>query len=268
MKKGFRLAAVVLMAHIVMVSHGFRSLGFRCVGGHVSGRNSRFMTRVVRNLFKSVEDMSPNSSNMNENGKNICGDSSASSLQLIGYKNTQKKVDLNKEYLVQSTSILLSILNVPEFKVDIWFCSESKIRQLNWQYRNVNKSTDVLSFPANDFLSPEEFDPDDPSLEFEKHLGDIVISPKYVERACERDALLNDQGKLHRSDDRGCYREMKHIFSAHERIPLLLIHGLLHLLGYDHEGEEEWIDMTKKEAEVLQKFRQAWQLRNMVFNHS
>ena len=180
---------------------------------------------------------------------------------LIGYKNTQKKVALDKEEIMNATSILMSILYVQDFQVDIWFCSEAKIRELNQEWRNVNKSTDVLSFPVNDFLSPEIFDPDDPTLQFEKHLGDIVIAPSYVKRACLKDLALKSIGKLDRSEEKGCYREMGNVFDVQGRILLLIIHGLLHLLGHDHESEKEWVVMTNREDDVLQKLRQASQLR-------
>lgn len=46
---------------------------------------------------------------------------------------------------------------------------------------------------------------------------------------------------------------MSTIFDTNERIILLLVHGMIHLLGYDHENEKDWFLMTKKENEVLQK---------------
>jgi rRNA maturation RNase YbeY len=57
---------------------------------------------------------------------------------------------------------------------------------MNEEWRDVSKSTDVLSFPANDFESPGVFS-EDSSLQFEKHLGDLVVSPAYVMRQCKRD---------------------------------------------------------------------------------
>ena len=52
-------------------------------------------------------------------------------LDLVGYKNTQKNILLDRDVLVKSTSMLMGILGVSDFKVDIWFCSESKIRHMN-----------------------------------------------------------------------------------------------------------------------------------------
>lgn len=182
-------------------------------------------------------------------------------LDLVGYKNTQKNILLDRDVLVKSTSMLMGILGVSDFKVDIWFCSESKIRHMNKEWRGVNSSTDVLSFPANEFIEAEVFDPYDPTLEFEKHLGDIVIAPNYVRRACKNDIELRKKGVLVRDEDKGCYKELGYTFDMEKRLPLLIIHGLLHLLGHDHESEKEWLLMTSREMEVIEEFRQTWSTR-------
>ena len=94
-------------------------------------------------------------------------------------------------------------------------------------------------------------------MALEKHLGDIVIAPGYVKSACDHDRVLNMKGKLNRVKEKGCYREMGNVFTVEERIPLLLIHGLLHLLGHDHESDIQWLLMTNRELEVLHEFRKA-----------
>jgi len=142
------------------------------------------------------------------------------------------------------------VLGVSDFQVDIWFCSDSKIRELNGDWRGKSKATDVLSFPANDFTAPGVFDFDgDPTIQFEKHLGDIVISPAYVQRQCEREK--NEPTAI--SEDRGVSLAMSSTYSLDGRIALLLVHGMVHLLGYDHETDRDWKLMTKKEDEVLEK---------------
>lgn len=80
----------------------------------------------------------------------------------------------------------LFITQVPHFQVDVWFCSDKKIGQMNGEWRQKSKPTDILSFPANDFESPGVF-ADDPSLEFQKHLGDLVVAPQYVMKQCSLD---------------------------------------------------------------------------------
>lgn len=58
------------------------------------------------------------------------------------------------------------------------------------------------------------------------------------------------------ASDAGCSRAMATIFTVQERVPLLLIHSLLHLLGYDHESDSEWALMTQKEDELIARFRE------------
>lgn len=59
---------------------------------------------------------------------------------------------------------------------------------MNGEWRQKTKATDILSFPANDFESPGVF-ADDPSIEFQKHLGDLVVAPNYVMKQCETDQI-------------------------------------------------------------------------------
>lgn len=92
---------------------------------------------------------------------------------------------------------------------------DSEIQTLNRQYRGKNQPTDVLSFPLADELQP--------SL-----LGDVVISVETAARQAQR---------------RG--------HSLREELQTLLIHGILHLLGYDHEvSRSEAVRMQRKEREV------------------
>lgn len=93
------------------------------------------------------------------------------------------------------------------------------MKGLNRRFRSVDSTTDVLSFPLEENIGQG----------FEGELGDIVISgPRAERQAAEYGA------------------------SVHDEIMRLLIHGLLHLLGYDHEtGPQERKRMKKKEKELL-----------------
>lgn len=57
--------------------------------------------------------------------------------------------------------------------------------------------------------------------------------------------------------DAGVNRRMAEVFTLEERIPLLLIHSILHLLGYDHETDADWELMTARETEVMEKYYEA-----------
>ena len=168
---------------------------------------------------------------------------SASSAELLAlgrdttsFKNTQnlamkKKHPINAAVVKEQVAWIKLFLGVSDFQVDVWFCSDAKMMQLNGEWRNKRKSTDILSFPANEFTAPLVFE-DDPALEFEKHLGDLVVSPAYVMRQCARDEADFAQGLLDDDEDAGVSKAMSTVFSLDERVPLLLVHGLLHLVGY------------------------------------
>lgn len=118
---------------------------------------------------------------------------------------------------------LLKRLNVQDYRVSIALVDDAEIAKLNERYRQKPKPTNVLSFPSG--FSTE--------IPFEilpvKELGDIVISLETAAREA---------------------REYGQTFAF--RMRWLLIHGLLHLLGYDHErGPKDEEDMQKKEQELL-----------------
>lgn len=96
------------------------------------------------------------------------------------------------------------------------------LRELNLRHRQVDAPTDVLSFPADEgeaFPTPEG----EP-----RYLGDIVVSVESVERQAAEAGLL-------------AWEELAHV----------VLHGLLHLLGYDHEEAEEEAVMKAREEAVL-----------------
>lgn len=117
---------------------------------------------------------------------------------------------------------------VSPYEVSLVFTDSETVQRLNRDYRGVDESTDVLAFymlPQHgadaDFVSP----PDDIT-----HLGEVIISyPKAEEQA----------------------KEQGH--STEQELTLLIIHGILHLLGYDHEKPEEEAKMKAREKELLER---------------
>ncbi len=118
---------------------------------------------------------------------------------------------------------MLRSIGIPDAELSILFVGDRAMRSLNRRYRRKDKTTDVLSFPLRD----DQFTHIQPAL-----LGDIVISVP----AARRQAA-----------------EAGHSFLR--EIDILLIHGLLHLLGYDHEKNEgEARRMKRKEIRLLGTF--------------
>lgn len=106
--------------------------------------------------------------------------------------------------------------------VTILLTDDEYIRALNLQYRDEDASTDVLSFPAGDPLPGSEH-----LLEY---LGDIAISVETAERQAA--------AKGH---------------SLGAELQLLAVHGVLHLLGYDHTDEQQKAEMWAAQAAILGK---------------
>lgn len=114
--------------------------------------------------------------------------------------------------------------------VSVSFQDEQHIKELNNEFRNVDKATDVLSFPMLDINYPEkisdythEADPDG-SL----NLGDIVICPKIAKQQAEY-----------------------YNHSIKREVCFLALHGFLHLMGYDHIEQEDEEVMTKTSEKIL-----------------
>lgn len=112
-------------------------------------------------------------------------------------------------------------------EVSVNFVTDEEIRVLNRDYRGIDRPTDVLSFECDgegDMPVPEE-------EEAPYELGDIVIAPDVAERQTEEyGTALTDE------------------------LSLLLVHGLLHLCGYDHMVDEEAEAMEARERELLSEF--------------
>ena len=111
-------------------------------------------------------------------------------------------------------------------QVSVTFTDNEGIRQLNSQYRGIDKETDVLSFPLLSFEETEEPPMDEPEV----MLGDIVLSLEKTEAQAE---------------------EFGHSFER--EAAFLSVHSMLHLLGYDHvDSEEDDREMRRRQREILE----------------
>ena len=123
-------------------------------------------------------------------------------------------------------------LRVAKFKkpteISLVITGERRIRSLNKKYRKIDKITDVLSFGFADRLhSPTAVGTMEPTTEI-LYLGEIFICyPQAVKQAKQKNNTLKKE------------------------IAILLIHGILHLLGYDHRGDYENSEMKVLEKKIL-----------------
>ena len=137
--------------------------------------------------------------------------------------NNQRKFKLEWSEFREFAECAINLIPETENKsATIAFVSDRKMRELNVNFRGVTSTTDVLSFP----FTADEYD-----LET-NNLGDIIIS---VEQA-ERQAQEND-------------------LTIENEIKQLILHGVLHLCGYDHETDSG--EMNRRELE-LRELLEIW----------
>lgn len=117
----------------------------------------------------------------------------------------------------------------PNCEVSISFLFDDDIQTLNEQYRQINEPTDVLSFPIEQSLKDKTgtFDLNIPLL-----LGDIIVS---IDHAIEQAEQYGH--------------------SLKREISFLIVHGLLHLLGYTHDTDENEKEMFQKQDKILGAFK-------------
>jgi probable rRNA maturation factor len=135
-------------------------------------------------------------------------------LMKIQIENKQTKIKIQRRKIRSTVLKILKIMNCANKELSISFVDDNAIKQLNNQYLQRDSSTNVLSFS----LQEGEYVNINPDI-----LGDIVISAE----TAQRDAAIGD-------------------LSLSEEIDFLIIHGVLHLLGFNHENT------TKSQTTIMQ----------------
>lgn len=153
--------------------------------------------------------------------------------------NNELEEELDKNYMDIINKVIAESLEQEgcpyEVEISVTITDNDKIKEINREYRNMDKPTDVLSFPLIDFNTPSNFDEieEDNDEWFdldtgELMLGDIIIS---LERAKQQ------------------AQEYGH--SVEREIGFLTAHSMLHLMGYDHMIQEEEQVMLSKQKQIL-----------------
>ena len=137
--------------------------------------------------------------------------------------------EIPAEYIEIINKVTLESLKYEEFseecEISLSFVTDDEIREINSQFRKIDSSTDVLSFPLLTFEEEEIIDKNEND---EIVLGDIIISIDTAKRQAE---------------------EYEH--SLEREIAFLTVHSMLHLLGYDHMEKDEEEEMFSKQKEIL-----------------
>ena len=126
--------------------------------------------------------------------------------------NRQRRLQLDMEAWSNFATSALNAIGKSESSATIAFVSDKRIRELNHQFRGIDKATDVLSFPAEEELN----------------LGDVAVSVETAATQARENGLTLDQ-----------------------EIAQLILHGLLHLSGYDHETDNG--EMNRLELRLRRK---------------
>ena len=138
-----------------------------------------------------------------------------------------------RNFVEKSVNQTLKILRNSNLKtyVSVFLTSNKEIRKINSEFRNINKATNVLSFPQNDQRM---------MIDREKYLilGDIIIS---------LEKILTESKRQKKS----FYVHLLH----------MIVHSMLHLYGYDHTNNKESDIMEKKEKDILNELFQRKNLK-------
>ena len=133
---------------------------------------------------------------------------------MVEVVNRQRRLKLDTQAWSTFADKALEAIGKHESSATIAFVSDKRIRELNQQFRGIDKATDVLSFPAE-----EEF-----------NLGDVAVSV-----------------------DTAAVQAKENGLTIEGEIAQLILHGLLHLCGYDHENDNG--EMNRLELKLRRKLR-------------
>ena len=150
----------------------------------------------------------------------------------IYFENGQEKIPVSYKLKLLMRRAVEATLDYEQYgndcEVSVTFTDNAQIKELNLQFRHINRATDVLSFPLFDY----EGDSDEPPVdELTGMLGDIVLSLEQAKKQAE---------------------EFGHSFER--EAAFLTVHSMLHLLGYDHEtGDADEADMRARQTTIMEK---------------
>ncbi|XP_069110661.1 endoribonuclease YbeY-like [Argopecten irradians] len=146
--------------------------------------------------------------------------------------NLQRSVRLNLRVLERDVRYLRRLTGLTSFHMGIQCVDDDSISDANLTYRGVDGPTDVLAFPLIDGMDPNKPFPEIAEPD-RRLLGDLMLGIPYIHKHAD----------LHREQ-------------LEETLSVMVLHGMCHLIGYDHETEEQWKQMYEKELNILEQFNQ------------
>lgn len=143
---------------------------------------------------------------------------------MIDIRNNSTLSEFDFSIIRRAALLTLATHQSEGYELSILLTNDDHIAELNQEYRSIDSPTDVLAFPM--------LENDDNSLIDSKILGDVVISLETAERQAKTE---------------------KH--PLEDEVAFLTVHGILHLLGYDHHTPEDAREMFNKQTAILQKMQ-------------
>jgi len=138
--------------------------------------------------------------------------------------------EVTEETLTAALSAVLTHAGIANAGVAVVVTDDGYVQQLNRDYRGVDAPTDVLSFASQEGDELEVAFAPEAAEEIERYLGDLILAYPYA-----------------------AAQAAHHKISLQTEMRLLVVHGCLHLLGYDHDTDESQAEMWRAQSEILAK---------------
>ncbi|CAB9511648.1 Endoribonuclease YBEY [Seminavis robusta] len=168
--------------------------------------------------------------------------------------------NIDQDRLKRTVEQIREILGYTTYDLSLYLVEDELMQETNLETRGMNKPTDILSFPFHEPIEPGRLqEPEFQNIPDYFSLGEMMIDVPYVIRGCQEDSEFDNQQQdsdlvyddNNSEEDRGVSGAMATVYDPEERIHMLLVHGMLHLVGHDHEQDDEYELMVQKEEEIL-----------------
>lgn len=174
----------------------------------------------------------------------------------LEWNNEQEALDIHPGFIAKLEELLRLAgeqEGVTEGEVALTFVDDAAIHELNRQYRGMDKPTDVLSFAMQEMGDEEleiRYEEDDEAAEEAAEALGIETGEAEEE---EPESFLEPLGDIVISVPRAIAQAEEYGHSVERELGFLFVHGFLHLIGYDHQTEEEEKAMFAKQEQILEK---------------
>lgn len=204
----------------------------------------------------------------------------------IYFENNQTALMLNADRLRQTLTNIRKLIGYDTYDVSLILVDDEEMKEVNLETRGIDAPTDILSFPFHPAIRPGLLVKPEFEIADYYNLGDMIVDVPYVMECCrldqknymegddpagsveeagkdtveneatnqtEDDSSSNDDDEEddYVEDERGVSGAMATVFDPEERINMLLVHGMLHLVGHDHETDKDYECMVAEEERIL-----------------